>query len=388
MATLSHELRSPLAAMLGWCAIARTGNLSAEVNRAIDTIERNARVQTRLVDDLLDATRMQANSLHLELVPVALDVPVLAAIDGVRPAAEAKQLSIRYDCVEPVPVVIADASRLQQIASNLLVNAVKFTPHGKTVTVSLRAVGDHAELRIADEGIGIDPAFMPHLFQRFRQADSGNARRHGGVGLGLSIVSSLVTLHHGEIHASSDGAGSGATFVVRLPMANRLAGSASVDAPSRTPAVDPKTSLLGIRVIVVDDEVDVRGAVAGLLTRAGATVLALESGAAVVQAMVDSRPDVLILDIGMPGEDGYTLMQRIRRLPSGEGGNVPAVSLTAHARDEDRRHALAMGFQAHLPKPVDVAFLLMTVRRLAGEPRTVQEESAPASREIPSSVDA
>ena len=231
MATLSHELRTPLAAMLGWCAIARKGKLSADLARAIDTIERNAQVQTRLVDDLLDATRMQAGSLHLELAPVALDVPVLAAIEGVKPAADAKKLRVRYACTTPPPVVIGDPSRLQQIASNLLVNAVKFTAEGKAINVTLASAGQRAELTIADEGIGIDQAFKPNLFQRFRQADSGNARRHGGLGLGLAIVSNLVQLHQGEVHATSDGPGTGATFVVSLPLAK----TASRHAASRHP---------------------------------------------------------------------------------------------------------------------------------------------------------
>ena len=230
MATLSHELRSPLAAMLGWCAIARKERLSPGVARAVETIERNARMQARLVDDLLDATRMQAGALQLELAPVALDGPVRAAIEGVRPAAEAKGLTLRYECGEPPAVVLGDASRLQQIASNLLVNAVKFTPEGKTIDVRVTSTGDHAELTVVDDGIGIDKAFMPHLFERFRQADSGAARQHGGLGLGLSIVANLVHLHHGDVDAASDGLGKGASFRVRLPASQD---AAVVTSPSR-----------------------------------------------------------------------------------------------------------------------------------------------------------
>lgn len=366
MATLSHELRSPLAAMLGWCAIARKSIVPADVARAIDTIERNARAQSRLVDDLLDATRMQAGSLHLELVPVSLDIPIRAAIEDVRPAAEAKQLAIRYACPQPAPVVTGDASRLQQIASNLLVNAVKFTPPGRVVSVSLRSDGDHAEFTVADEGIGIDPAFQPQLFQRFRQADGGHSRRHGGVGLGLSIVSSLVSLHGGEVRAHSAGLGRGATFTVRLPRSTEAAvspGLARLDDVGGT-AVLPGSDET-IRVIVVDDEADVRAATAGLLERSGVQVLALDSGAMMATALTEFRPHVLVLDIGMPGEDGYTLIRRIRRLTGEEGGDTPAISLTAHARDEDRRHALELGFQAHLAKPVDVRLLLATIQDLA-----------------------
>lgn len=378
MATLSHELRSPLAAMLGWCAIARRTELSPEVARAIETIERNARVQTRLVDDLLDATRMQAGSLHLDLAPVALDVPVLAAIEGVKPAADAKKLKLRYSCVTPAPVVRGDASRLQQVASNLLVNAVKFTPEGKAIDVAVTAGSEHAELTVADEGIGIEPGFKPHLFERFRQAEGGNARRHGGVGLGLSIVSSLVQLHQGSIHAHSDGPGTGATFVVRLPFSKDTAGiTPRVDAPAPD-SMGSRLSLEGTRVIVVDDETDVRSAVVGLLERAGATVQSLESGAAIITAIADFRPDVLLLDISMPGEDGYTLIRRIRQLSKEEGGELPAISLTAHARDEDRRRAIELGFQAYLAKPVDIPRLLTTIRALADDAR---RRDAPAASE-------
>lgn len=367
MATLSHELRSPLAAMLGWCAVARKRELPEELTRAFDTIERNARMQTRLVDDLLDATRMQAGSLHLELSAVALDGPVLSAIEGVKPAAEAKKLQLLYTCTAPAPVVMGDASRLQQIASNLLVNAVKFTPEGQTIRVRLTSVGTHAQLTVADEGIGIEPAFRPHLFQRFRQAEAGNARRHGGVGLGLSIVSSLVHLHRGDVQADSDGPGTGATFTVRIPLTTlAVAASTRPDAIDAVPFDEPHRSLEGVRVIVVDDEADIRSAVAGLLERAGATVNSLESGAAIEDAIAQFRPDVLVLDIGMPGEDGYTLIRRIRRLTAA-GCDIPALSLTAHARDEDRRHAIDTGFQAHLAKPVDVGQLLTTVGRLARE---------------------
>ncbi len=373
MATLSHELRTPLAAMLGWCAIARKEELSAGVARAIATIERNARVQTRLVDDLLDATRMQAGSLHFDLAPVSLDLPVLAAIEGVRPAAEAKQLQLRYACSTPAPIVIGDASRLQQIASNLLVNAVKFTPERKAIDITLASNGDFAEMTVADEGIGIEPAFKPQLFQRFRQADSGNARRHSGLGLGLSIVSSLVELHQGQVRAESNGPGTGATFVVRLPLSKVGAMGSHAGPEEITASVDPHASVEGIRVVVVDDEADVRSAVAGLLDRAGAVVLELESGATIDVTIAEFRPDVLVLDIGMPGEDGYTLIRRIRGLTRSEGGDTPAISLTAHARDEDRQRAIDLGFQAHLAKPVNVALLLTTVYRLAGQRRMTTE---------------
>jgi CheY-like chemotaxis protein len=270
---------------------------------------------------------------------------------------------IRYTCAQPPPVVIGDASRLQQIASNLLVNAVKFTPESRAIDVALQRVGGHAELIVSDEGIGIEPAFMPLLFQRFRQADTGNARRHGGLGLGLSIVSSLVQLHNGVVHAASDGPGAGATFVVRLPLEISVSPAIASPIDATSAALESPVSIDGIRVLVVDDEADLRGAVSGLLEQAGAVVLALESGATIDSAIAEFRPDVLVLDVGMPGEDGYTLIRRIRQF-SPPARRLPAISLTAHARDEDRRHAMDSGFQAHLSKPVDVPLLLSTIRDL------------------------
>lgn len=372
MATLSHELRSPLAAMLGWCALARSTPLSPEARRAIDTIERNAQIQTRLVDDLLDATRMQSGSFHLDVKPMSLDAPIRAALESIRPAAELKGILIQYDGIDPPPVVVGDGARLQQVASNLIANAVKFSRERTTIRVSLATTPSHAVLTVEDEGMGIDPAFLPHLFHRFQQADSGNARRHGGLGLGLSIAASLVNLHGGQINAHSDGPGRGATFRVHLPIAHMLSAIESDGA-----AASPLPSAAGVRVIIVDDEADVREAVSGLLQRSGATVLALESGATIVSALKDFRPDVLVLDISMPGEDGYALLKRIRRLQAADGGNTPAISLTAHARAEDRAQAMRVGFHDHLPKPIALPALLRSISALAtGRRRNSVAESA------------
>jgi signal transduction histidine kinase/ActR/RegA family two-component response regulator len=376
LATLSHELRTPLAAILGWCTIlGMTPAGSSDATRALETIERNARMQTRLVDDLLDATRMHAGALHLERATVSLDAPVAAAVEGVGPAAEAKGVSLHFSCDPPPPVVTGDPSRLQQVASNLLVNAVKFTPGGKSVRVTLTAADGHAVLTVADDGIGIEPAFMPQLFQRFRQADSSSTRRHGGLGIGLSIVSSLVQLHGGEVRASSDGPGTGATFTVRLPLALAVAPTVSFDRAALASAVAPSKSLNGVRIIVVDDEADVRGALTRLLEQSGAVVLALESGATIESSLTAFEPDVLLLDISMPVEDGYTLIRRIRRRAAAEGGKVPAISLTAHAREEDRQHAIASGFQAHLAKPVQLSLLVATIWRLVGPHLATSTES-------------
>jgi len=367
LATLSHELRTPLSAILGWCAVLRHRREDpTEFDKALDTIERNARVQGRLIDDLLDVTRMQAGSLHLELAPIAMDAPVRAAIEASQPAAAAKDITIDFACDDMPPVVVADASRLQQVVSNLLVNAVKFTPSGGKISVSIGAASNQARLVVEDNGEGIDAAFVPHLFTRFRQADSSTTRRHGGLGLGLSIVASLVRLHEGEVNAYSDGLRKGARFIVTLPLAptgaREQGRSGNEDSRTGTEALP---SLKEVRVIVIDDQSDVRLATAQLLEKVGAQVLPLASGAEIERALASFRPHVLLIDIGMPEEDGYSLIQRIRKLPAPAGGDVPAISFTAHAREEDRTRALASGFQSHLPKPVDLPVLVDAVRALA-----------------------
>lgn len=366
LATLSHELRTPLTSILGWCSILRgTYAERTDLPRAIATIERNAQAQARLVDDLLDAVRIQAGTLQLDFAPVPLQVPVSAAIDAVRPAAAAKQVALELQVAADPAVVNGDAGRLQQIASNLLVNAIKFTPPGGTVTVRVEATASQARLIVTDTGIGIEEGFMPHLFGRFRQADGTPSRRHGGLGLGLSIVMSLVTLHGGEVEATSDGAGTGATFTVDLPAATA---TARVAAPIATlpapPAQLAPDALGGTRILLVEDDPDVRGVVARLLEKVGAEVAVLPSGEGLASELQHVRPDVLLIDIGLPGEDGHALVRRIRRLPAADGGAIPAVSLTAHARSEDRARALESGFQEYLTKPVDPALLIATIRRL------------------------
>jgi signal transduction histidine kinase len=366
LATLSHELRTPLAAILGWCTLLRLKrDDTTEVDRAIETIQRNANAQARLVDDLLDVTRMHAGALHLEFTPVRLDAPVRAAIEAIRPAAEARRLTITYRCDAEPPTVSGDPGRLQQVAANLLVNAVKFSPPGNKITVGVGTDCGRAQLVVADDGEGIEAAFLPQLFTRFRQADGTTSRRHGGLGLGLSIVASLVRLHGGEVRAASDGPGKGATFTVTLPLApvrsSPEAGDAAIAGLGSTPSAG---TLAGVRILVVDDEQDVRLVVSRLLEQMGAQVVALESGAEIERTLADLQPHVLVIDIGMPSEDGYALVRRIRQLPAAAGGKVPAISLTAHARNEDRARAIASGFQEHLPKPIDLPLLVSTVRRL------------------------
>jgi signal transduction histidine kinase/FixJ family two-component response regulator len=391
LATLSHELRTPLAAILGWCAVLRSARTRPEeVNRAIETIERNARAQARLVDDLLDMTRMQAGALHLELAPITLDLPVRAACQQVQPMADAKGVVLDLTCATDAPLVMADVGRLQQVVGNLLVNAVKFTPPAGTVTVTVNSMDASAQLTVADTGVGISEGFLPQLFTRFKQADSSTTRRHGGLGLGLSIAAHLVKLHGGELRAESEGHGKGATFTLRLP----LAPSSSTDArtemarPSAHPP-DASQVLHGFRILVVEDDADVRAAVAQLVEQAGAEVFALESGQLIESALIDHRPHVLLVDIGMPGEDGYSLIRRIRTLSPAAGGQTPAISLTAYARKEDRARALAAGFQNHLPKPVEAGQLFAAIHEVASrteyldtEERSLQPRTADRACDI------
>lgn len=359
LATASHELRTPLSVILSWCAILKTGRTSkAENDKAIEVIERNARIQTRLVDDLLDMTRMQAGNLHLELRAVALDSPVRAAMLSIMPAADAKSIQVSFAISGNPPVVSGDPGRLQQIASNLLSNAIKFTGIGGRIEVAIDSLGERARLTVRDNGEGIDPEFLPRLFGRFQQADSSTTRRHGGLGLGLSIVANLARMHGGSVHASSAGNGMGASFIVELPLSSQEPVPIGV-----LNEVNANWPLNGVGILIVDDEQDVRDATGALLKQLGAEVRALGSTRQVISEIEQFRPQVLILDIGMPEEDGYALMRRIRTNETTRG--IPAISLTAHAREEDRARALSAGFQDHLPKPIDVSQLASAIRKLA-----------------------
>jgi signal transduction histidine kinase len=362
LATASHELRTPLSVILSWCAILKTGRASkADADKAIEVIERNARLQARLVDDLLDMTRMQAGNLHLELKNVPLDSPVRAALLGATPSAQAKNIQITFDTSGPVPVISGDPGRLQQIVSNLLTNAIKFTGHGGQIHIAVEQVGERARLTVRDNGEGIDPEFLPRLFGRFQQADSSTTRRHGGLGLGLSIVANLARMHGGTVSATSAGKGHGATFVVELPISKQQMPANE----AATPAAAEVVSLSGLRLLLIDDEQDVREATATLLRQFGAEVLPLGTSRDIVDEISRFRPHVLIFDIGMPEEDGYSLMRRLRQVSGEMGWNIPAISLTAHAREEDRARALQAGFKDHLPKPIDVERLASVVRKLA-----------------------
>jgi len=370
LATLSHELRTPLNAIVGWSHLLLTGGReAADVNKAAETIERNARMQAQLIEDLLDMSRITSGKLRLQVQRVDLAAVVEAAVETARLAAEARGVGIEASLDRSAPPVAGDPARLQQVVWNLLSNAAKFTPRGGMVRVGLAAAGEATvEITVKDTGQGIDADFLPHVFERFRQADGSTTRSHGGLGIGLAIVKHLVELHGGTVTAQSEGAGKGATFVVRLPAAPARVPAAEV-APAPAGSSDGNgrhASLKGLRVLVVDDEPDALSLVRRLLEDRGAEVTSADSVAQAIEAMAAGPPDVLLSDIGMRGEDGYTLIRRIRAMPPEEGGRVPAVALTAFARPEDRRRAMLAGFHLHLAKPVEAEELCAVVATLAG----------------------
>jgi len=372
LATLSHELRTPLTAILGWAHMLRGRQLDAETQaRAIEAVERNAAAQTALINDLLDVSRIITGKLRLDVEPLELGPVIEAAADSLRPAAEARGVTLEVRAGPHVGRVSGDADRLGQVVWNLLSNAVKFTPRGGRVEVSLEARAGHAEVAVSDTGCGIAPEFLPQVFDRFRQADGRITREHGGLGLGLSIARHLIELHGGTISASSPGEGLGATFRFRLPLLQVRNDEGDADDDSATR--DPRPAMLsGLRVVVVDDDEDSRAVVSAVLERAGASVSTASSADEALGLIGASRPDVLVADIGMPGVDGYELMRRVRALGPARGGGTPAAALTAYARPEDRALALAAGYQLHLAKPIAPAELLQAVANLAGR----QQEGA------------
>ncbi|ATB28042.1 PAS domain-containing protein [Melittangium boletus] len=362
LATVSHELRTPLTAMIGWLKLLRDGRLTpAKQTRALETVDRNAHAQAQLVEDLLDVSRIVSGKLRLETKPVHLASVVQAAMDSVRPAAEAKGMRLHADLAPQGDLVQGDAGRLQQVAWNLLSNAVKFSPAESTVWVRLRRVDTSVELTVRDEGPGIPEDFLPHLFERFRQLDGGTTRQHGGLGLGLAIVRHLVELHGGTVGATSGPPGGGATFTVRLPLALPRA---TAPEPPR-PEPPPRSSeLAGRRILVVDDEEDGREMLKLVLEDHGAHVITAASATEGLRLLGTERPELLVSDIGLPGEDGYALISRVRALPASEGGQIAAVALTAYARGEDRTRALSAGFDMHVSKPIHPDELLSVLANL------------------------
>ncbi|MBD1942482.1 response regulator [Coleofasciculus sp. FACHB-712] len=371
LATLSHELRSPLNAMLGWVQLLNTRKFDeATTARAMETIERSARAQAQLVEDLLDVSRIIQGKLRLNVRPIELALVVEAAVDTVRPAADAKAIRLQSVLDPAAGPVAGDSDRLQQIIWNLLSNAIKFTPKEGRVQVRLERINSHVEITVIDTGLGINSDFVPYVFDRFRQADSSITRSYSGLGLGLAIVRHLVELHGGTVRAESQGEGQGATFIVKLPLMpvrmETSEGERVHPTVGRGVSFNHPPSLDGLQILVVDDEVDSRVFVTTLLEQCGASVCAVGSADSAIEAIKILKPDVLLSDIGMPGEDGYTLIRRVRALNAEEGGRTPAVALTAYARAEDRMRAIAAGFQMHIPKPVEPSELATIVASLAG----------------------
>jgi len=365
LATLSHELRTPLSPILGWVRLLRAGDLDAAASaRGLEVIERNVRAQTQLIEDLLDVSRIITGKLRLEVRPIDLVSVVEAGIDAVRPAAEAKGIRILARLDALASPMVGDPDRLQQVVWNLVSNAVKFTPKDGEVDVELALVDNHARLRVRDTGKGIQASFLPHVFDRLRQADSTSTRAHGGLGIGLAIVRHLVELHGGTVGAESAGEGKGSTFTVELPISSTP--GTQRPAPEGQEASAGAVRLDGVRVIVVDDEADTRDLLSFSLRNYGADVRALGSASEALAAIQEDKPDVLVSDIGLPGDDGYSLIRQVRALDEESGGRVPAAALTAYAKDEDRHRAIAAGFQAHVTKPVELAQLASVVASLAG----------------------
>ena len=365
LATVSHELRSPLNAIAGWTQMLRAGPRDeAMLIRALDVIGRNVKLQEGLVSDLLDVSRIVTGRLHLDVQPVDLIAVIGMAMDVVRPAADAKGIRVETALDPAARVVSGDPGRLQQVLWNLLSNAIKFTPKGGHVEIRLQRVDSQAELAVRDTGEGISAELLPYVFERFRQATRERREGREGLGLGLAIVRDLVELHGGTVRADSPGEGQGATFVVRLPLLAVQVAPGGVERAGWTPGA-PST-LDGARVLLVDDEADARELLRTVLEEAGAVVTLAGSAGEALEVLIREQPDVLISDIGMPGEDGYALIQRVRALPAGQGGLIAAVAVTAHARTEDRIRALLAGFQLHVPKPVEAAELVAVVASLRG----------------------
>jgi len=395
LATVSHELRTPLSAIVGWTAILRSGRLGDDKRQhALNTIERNARAQTQLIDDLLDVSRIISGKLRLDVERVDLASVIRNAVDAVQPTADAKGLLLHTEIGALAAAVIGDADRLQQVVWNLLANAVKFTPRGGAVHTYLAREGSEVVIRVQDSGQGIAADFLPYVFDRFRQADVSPDRTKAGLGLGLAIVRHLVEQHGGTVQALSEGRDRGATFVIRIPAARPQQEEEEQAGPPRAGALaaeldgdaqgdgDPAAQGLGadltdVRVLVVDDETDSREVIIEVLSGAGAQVSQCDSASDGLQCVQDQLPDVLVSDIGMPGEDGLGFIKALRALPPDKGGLTPAVALTGYARPEDRDQALLAGFDVHIAKPINPAQLVLMVARLAG--RGSSRRTAPAN---------
>ena len=375
LATASHELRTPLNAILGWAKLLRSGDSSADMlSRGLATIERNATVQARLIEDILDISRIVTGKVQLRPARTAVATFVLAAVESLRPAAAAKQIELSVE-LDGAGTIEADAERLQQVLWNLVGNAVKFTPLGGEVKISAEREQKRLILRVKDSGQGLEPGAVSRVFERFWQADSSATRRHGGLGLGLSIVRYLVELHGGSVRAESEGVDRGACFTIELPTTQPSVAPPSAapqpDRERRPAGSDPDLrALSGVRILLVEDDDDSREIVALVLEQHGAEVRGADSAESALASLRADRPDVIVSDIGMPLTDGYELMRRVRALPPANGGSVPAIALTAFTRELDRSEAAAAGFQAHLAKPVIPIMLVSAIQRALGRAQT------------------
>jgi signal transduction histidine kinase/ActR/RegA family two-component response regulator len=379
LAILSHELRTPLSAVLGWASLLGSGQLDpARTVNAIRTIERNAKLLARIIDDLLDISRIIAGNVRIESLPLDLVAVIQGALDEVRLAAEVKGVSLTFSCQAVPDPVGGDALRLQQVVANLASNAVKFTPAGGQVEVRLSSAGSEAEIQVADTGKGVAPEFLPHIFERFTQADTSTTRRLGGVGLGLSIVKALVELHGGTVRADSPGPGRGATFTVRIPV---LAPRDAAEVERRVTQDEAMEAAVlqrldGVSVLLVEDDADGRQVLTVILELAGAKVNAVGSVRGALAALADLRPDVLVSDVGMPDEDGYALIRHIRAREASGVGGMPAIALTGYATPDDCARLLAAGFQLYLRKPVDPSQIVAAVASLAHRRLTPRADDA------------
>lgn len=368
LAMVSHEIRSPLNAILGWSQVLdKEGLDKASVKRATEIIRRNARAQVQLLSDLMDISRVITGKLRISPRPIDVRHSLEIALETIRPAADAKSITINFEQTDSDPLISGDADRLQQIFWNLLSNAVKFTPTGGRVSVRVKRSGSHVAVEVADSGAGIKPEFLPYVFDRFSQADTSSTREHSGLGLGLALVRHLVELHGGFVRAQSEGVGQGATFIVSLPVRVMRAEQAPEKVShlnlERLGELAEEITLSGLKILVVDDEADARELLSLMLQARGAEVKSAASADEAIAVTEYWEPAIMLSDISMPGEDGYSLIRRLRRLRKSKR-NIPAVALTAYARPEDRMRALAAGFQMHVPKPVEAGELLMVIASL------------------------
>jgi CheY-like chemotaxis protein len=367
LATVSHELRTPLSSILGWATLLKDRVKDPSLAKPIDVIHRNAQAQVKIIDDILDVSRVITGKFRLEARPSDLVAITREAIDVVRPSAAAKNIALEFNPGNEFCFLVGDPERLQQVAWNLLSNAVKFTATGGKIQTSVRQERSNVVLSVSDDGKGIDPEFLPFVFDRFKQADASITRRVGGLGLGLALVRHIVELHGGVVAVASEGLGKGATFTVTLPIRAviRDRGESPLPPPVSAPSSPARVGLTGVRVLVVDDEPDARELIATVFIESGAIVETAPSASEGFDLFTRFRPDVLVSDIGMPDEDGFSFMRRIRMLPTTEGGTVPSLALTAFATADDRARALGAGYTMHFGKPVEPDTLTSAVAKLA-----------------------